>query len=450
MNKLKKRVHLGVSSMLAFGCVTTGGIAVQADTTSITGEECLEKGLDSETGSLPIEDSSMDKNSTEPLDLEQEKTKEPTSNSQTKEAAKNQQQAEIAAESNIKNEPKEISNLVTKQTKNPKDEKAKEERAKEQVSKTQELLNEAEPKFDYKENIITSSFVKKIGEEAREIAKNYNLYASVMIAQAILESASGTSKLAQEPSFNLFGIKGSFQGKSTLMITSEDDGKGNLFSIKAAFRSYPSYKESMEDYAKVLTGGKSFQNTFYKGAWKSNTTSYEEATKYLTGRYATDIYYDKKINGLIKAYQLEAYDKENESVKSEQKRTIHIVVLGETLESIATDYSVRVDELKRLNGLTSSLIYVGQELLIKEETQKLTQSPKKNEEMAKQVTYKIRASKRTSNSYVDVTLSSSLMNIAKQTGASVKELYRLNDVNKILTSGQTVRTTASLTSNLPS
>ncbi|MFC0232787.1 glucosaminidase domain-containing protein [Vagococcus entomophilus] len=444
MNKFKKRVHLGISSMLAFGCVTTGGISVQADTADII-EECSGKSVDLETSSLPVEDSSMDESTTESLDLEQEEPKEPTSNSTTQEEPKNQQQTEITTEFNNKNEPKETSNLVKKQTKN-----AKEEKKKEQVGKTPELLNEAEPKFDYKENINTSRFVKKIGQEARKIAKNYNLYASVMIAQAILESASGTSKLAQEPSFNLFGIKGSFQGKSILMMTSEDDGKGNLFSIKAAFRSYPSYKESMEDYAKVLTGGKSFQNTIYKGVWKSNTTSYKDATKYLTGRYATDTYYDKKINGLIKAYQLEEYDKENESVKSEQKRTVHIVALGETLESISMDYSVPIDELKRLNGLTSSLIYVGQELLIKEESQKLAQSPKNNEETVKQATYKIRASKKISNSYVDVTLSSSLMNIAKQTGASVKQLYRLNDVNKILTSGQTVRTTASLTSNFPS
>lgn len=35
-----------------------------------------------------------------------------------------------------------------------------------------------------------------------------------MIAQAILESGSGESQLAKEPYYNLFGVKGSFQGNS--------------------------------------------------------------------------------------------------------------------------------------------------------------------------------------------------------------------------------------------
>ena len=36
-------------------------------------------------------------------------------------------------------------------------------------------------------------------------------YASVMIAQAILESDSGQSTLSQKPSYNFFGIKGGLQ-----------------------------------------------------------------------------------------------------------------------------------------------------------------------------------------------------------------------------------------------
>ncbi len=40
-----------------------------------------------------------------------------------------------------------------------------------------------------------------------------DLYASVMIAQAILESGGGQSRLSQAPYFNLFGIKGTYQGQ---------------------------------------------------------------------------------------------------------------------------------------------------------------------------------------------------------------------------------------------
>ncbi|WP_088271770.1 glucosaminidase domain-containing protein [Enterococcus wangshanyuanii] len=53
-----------------------------------------------------------------------------------------------------------------------------------------------------------------MGEPARKIGQETNLFASVMIAQAILESGSGGSQLSQEPYNNLFGIKGEFEGQS--------------------------------------------------------------------------------------------------------------------------------------------------------------------------------------------------------------------------------------------
>ena len=60
----------------------------------------------------------------------------------------------------------------------------------------------------------TEEFIQEIGESARKVAKDKNLYASVMIAQAILESGAGNSKLSQKPNYNLFGIKGDYKGQS--------------------------------------------------------------------------------------------------------------------------------------------------------------------------------------------------------------------------------------------
>lgn len=154
------------------------------------------------------------------------------------------------------------------------------------------------------------SFIKKIGEPARKIGQKEDLYASVMIAQAILESASGTSQLAQAPNYNLFGIKGSHNGKSATFSTQEDTGNGNMTTIQAAFRAYENYEESFEDYAKLMKEGLSGGSDYYSGAWKSNTETYEDATKFLTGRYATDTSYNQKLNGLIETYQLTEYDKE--------------------------------------------------------------------------------------------------------------------------------------------
>ena len=58
-------------------------------------------------------------------------------------------------------------------------------------------------------NQTTTAFIDSIGETARQIGQDYNIYASVLIAQAILESNSGQSGLSQAPYYNFFGIKGS-------------------------------------------------------------------------------------------------------------------------------------------------------------------------------------------------------------------------------------------------
>lgn len=148
----------------------------------------------------------------------------------------------------------------------------------------------------------TEAFISQIGESARQLGQENDLYASVMIAQAILESGSGQSGLSSYPHYNLFGIKGSYAGQSTVMQTWEDDGAGNAYTINDAFRSYPSYYESLQDYVAVLKQG------HFAGAWKSNTTSYQDATAALTGVYATDTSYYAKLNHIIETYNLTQYD----------------------------------------------------------------------------------------------------------------------------------------------
>ena len=148
----------------------------------------------------------------------------------------------------------------------------------------------------------TEAFISQIGESARQLGQENDLYASVMIAQAILESGAGQSGLSSYPHYNLFGIKGSYAGQSAVMQTWEDDGNGNAYTINDAFRSYPSYYESLQDYVAVLKQG------HFAGAWKSNTSSYQDATSALTGVYATDTSYYAKLNHIIETYNLTQYD----------------------------------------------------------------------------------------------------------------------------------------------
>ena len=157
----------------------------------------------------------------------------------------------------------------------------------------------------YSEDLTTEKFISLVGESARTIAAENDLYASVMIAQAILESASGNSQLAQAPNNNLFGIKGTYKGNSVALATREDDGSGSTYTITADFRQYDTVDESLSDYADLLSNS---MGDFYAGARKSNTDTFVDACDFLVGRYATDIFYSEKLQDLIETYDLTRFD----------------------------------------------------------------------------------------------------------------------------------------------
>ncbi|MHC5373015.1 LysM peptidoglycan-binding domain-containing protein [Enterococcus sp. LJL120] len=234
----------------------------------------------------------------------------------------------------------------------------------------------------------TTNFINSIAPHAKSVAAANDLYASVMMAQAILESSWGNSALASAPNYNLFGIKGSYNGQSVTMSTSEYLNN-TWVTINAQFRRYPSYAESFQDNAYVLKNTSFTSGVyFYSGAWKSNTSSYQEATAYLTGRYATDPTYASKLNRLIELYNLTQYDtggsggstggslgggassggSSSSGSGSSSGSTVtgptYIVKSGDTLYRIALSYGTTVTNLKSWNNLSSDMIYVGQSLVV--------------------------------------------------------------------------------------
>ncbi|WP_342559205.1 glucosaminidase domain-containing protein [Metasolibacillus sp. FSL K6-0083] len=210
------------------------------------------------------------------------------------------------------------------------------------------------------EDLSVEQFIGTIGETARKLAAENDLYASVMLAQAILESNKGQSGLATEPNYNLFGIKGKYKNNSVTLETQEDDGNGNLTTILDEFRKYPSYEASLRDYANLLRNGVSWDKAFYHATFKSNTSSYRDVTSYLTGTYATDTNYEQKLNQLIEQYDLTQYD-----YPIENKTTV-TVSADDSLNSIAESYNVSITSLKQWNKLQSSSLQEGQTLMIYE------------------------------------------------------------------------------------
>jgi LysM repeat protein len=199
-----------------------------------------------------------------------------------------------------------------------------------------------------------------------------------MIAQAVLESSYGTSALGAAPNYNLFGMKGNYQGAFVEMLTLEDDGKGNYYQISAHFKKYPSHTQSLQDYVNLIRNGVSWDAFRYMKVWKSHTNSYQDATRALTGTYATDTLYASKLNNLIATYNLTTYDSKasvgdssgdepidnNDSNSSLGNEVLYTVQKGNTLSAIAQKYRTTVASLKKWNNLKSDVIYVGQKLII--------------------------------------------------------------------------------------
>lgn len=161
---------------------------------------------------------------------------------------------------------------------------------------------------DLNKNPTPTEFIDTVSDYAIKIAEEHGLYASVIVAQASLETGYGRSALSKVPNHNLFGIKGAYNGESVYMYTQEDDGKGNMSTIQANFRKYPSYLESFEDYADKIVNGVSWKPDIYTGTWRANTNNYSDATAALTGVYATDTSYYRKLNNIIQHYRLYELD----------------------------------------------------------------------------------------------------------------------------------------------
>ena len=160
----------------------------------------------------------------------------------------------------------------------------------------------------FSENEQTQAFIETIAKSAQKLGLDYDVFASVMIAQAILESGSGTSTLAAAPNYNLFGVKGSYEGASVNFSTQEDRGNGDMYTIQAAFRRYPSYAESLGDYVTLIRGGIQGNEEYYQDVWRSQAKNYLRSASALTGKYATDTSYNRKISSLIAVYHLTQYD----------------------------------------------------------------------------------------------------------------------------------------------
>ena len=176
------------------------------------------------------------------------------------------------------------------------------------------------------------AFINQIAPQAQQVARDNDLWPSVLIAQAILESGWGASTLSLPPHHNLFGItQGTGWTGQIVTMATREFRNGQWVIEHRAFRSYPSFQASFADVARVLrTVSFSPGVLFYAGAFRSNTGTFRDATAWLQGRYATDPNYAQLLNNIITQNNLTRFDGANvgqnvntsETAVNQQMRTI--------------------------------------------------------------------------------------------------------------------------------
>lgn len=125
---------------------------------------------------------------------------------------------------------------------------------------------------------------------------------STAIAQAVIEGAAGTSKLARDY-HNHFGLKcgKSWKGASVNMKTKEEYSVGTLTTIKDNFRAYPNDEEGVKGYY-------DFINTSRYANLKTATTPRQYAEFLKADGYATSSTYVNTLVNTVAKYGLDKYD----------------------------------------------------------------------------------------------------------------------------------------------
>ena len=249
-----------------------------------------------------------------------------------------------------------------------------------------QITKPAEPvKNSDKVSTTNSTSIKTPAESYIERYKNIaitemngsGIPASITLAQGILESGSGNSKLAKEAN-NHFGIKCATEWKGETILQ-DDDNKDDCFRV------YKSPEESFRDHTEFL------KRKRYASLFELDKNDYRGwANGLKTAGYATNPRYAELLISLVERYDLSRFDrienerektirenkvmkeitinipteKKQETVKSPVVMKIYEVRSGDTLTSVSKQFSLSEADLKALNGLENVNLLPGQLLLV--------------------------------------------------------------------------------------
>lgn len=259
---------------------------------------------------------------------------------------------------------KELAQLAKKQ----KSSRSNKSRSSRTDSRNRSAQGEKSNSNTTRTNDVVADYISQFKDIAISNMEVYGIPASIILAQAILESGAGKSDLSSR-SNNHFGIKchSDWAGES---VKHDDD------SNQECFRKYSDPSESFKDHALFLTSRGRYSDLF-----NLPKDDYQDWAKGLRAAgYATDPKYPEKLITYIEKYNLDQYDAEvlGKKYVSNKRRqvnsqelavnddlSLYEVQKGDTFYSISRKFNLMVDQLKRINNLTENALSIGQKLKIK-------------------------------------------------------------------------------------
>jgi hypothetical protein len=148
------------------------------------------------------------------------------------------------------------------------------------------------------------AFIEKVGAAARQASKSTGIPASVTVAQAILESSWGQSRLAREAN-NYFGIKAlsGIGPAGVVWMPTIEVVDGVEVRVLDVFRAYHSLDQSVREKHRFLA-----TQPIYRSALQARDDPVEFTYRIWQAGYSTDPDYVSKVVSLIRQYDLTRFD----------------------------------------------------------------------------------------------------------------------------------------------
>ncbi|MGK9451358.1 glycoside hydrolase family 73 protein [Acidithiobacillus caldus] len=134
------------------------------------------------------------------------------------------------------------------------------------------------------------SFVRTIWPLVQKAAKQLDVSAKFILAQAALETGWGSSVVGN----NLFGIKATPGAPSVLSPTQEANAHGTLYWTMAAFRDYPDMASCVQHYVDLMKSA-------YPGVVGAGDNVQAFVRGLAAGHYATDPNYAQKLLRIVQS-----------------------------------------------------------------------------------------------------------------------------------------------------